>query len=332
LDAGLDWVFCDTDSLAVVTPEALSEADFAAKTKAVIKWFEALNPYRTPGSILKIEDANYGLDDKGEPTKELAPLFCFAISAKRYALFNLDADGRPVIRKASAHGLGQYLPPYGEKDAPADIPPPSMPLSDIGVERWQYDLWFKIIEAALAGHPDQVRLDYHAALQLPAAMRFGVSSPHLERWMARYNEVRPYPERVRPFGFMVRFQARKNSAWDEVAPDAGPQGRGRPRKRPGIKPMAPFDRDPAKAAAGAFDRATGKPIPVDQLKTYAEALQQFHLHPEDKFLNGDFLDRGRTQRRHVVATDIRLIGKESNKWEEQPILDDDFGADFGAIR
>ena len=50
--------------------------------------------------------------------------------------------------------------------------------------------------------------------------------------------------------------------------------------------------------------------------TYAEALAQYHLRPEAKFLYGEFCDRGRTERRHVVATQIVHIGKEANKWEE----------------
>ena len=36
----------------------------------------------------------------------LEPLYCYTISSKRYVLFNLDAKGRPILRKASAHGLG----------------------------------------------------------------------------------------------------------------------------------------------------------------------------------------------------------------------------------
>ena len=41
-------------------------------------------------------------------------------------------------------------------------------MNDIGVERWQYDLWYEIIRAALEGHPDQVDLSYHEALNQPA--------------------------------------------------------------------------------------------------------------------------------------------------------------------
>jgi len=44
-----------------------------------------------------------------------------------------------------------------------------------------------------------------------------------------------------------------------------------------------------------------------------EALCQYHLSSEDKFDNGQFLNRGRTERRHVVATGFVLIGKEANQ-------------------
>lgn len=49
-----------------------------------------------------------------------------------------------------------------------------------------------------------------------------------------------------------------------------------------------------------------------QLKPYAEAVAQYHLSPEGKFENGQYLDRGRTERRHIVATGFVWIGKEAN--------------------
>jgi hypothetical protein len=42
---------------------------------------------------------------------------------------------------------------------------------------------------------------------------------------------------------------------------------------------------------------TGEPVPVDAIKTYAEALALFHLSAEDKFENGAPRDRGLTRRR-----------------------------------
>jgi hypothetical protein len=41
------------------------------------------------------------------------------------------------------------------------------------------------------------------------------------------------------------------------------------------------------------------------------------LHPETKFLNGDYTDQGKTKRRHILVKSIQHIGKEANKWEEQ---------------
>jgi hypothetical protein len=43
-----------------------------------------------------------------------------------------------------------------------------------------------------------------------------------------------------------------------------------------------------RIAKSAFDRDAGKPVSSKQLRTYQEALAQYHLRPEDKFLNGDY--------------------------------------------
>jgi hypothetical protein len=80
-----------------------------------------------------------------------------------------------------------------------------------------------------------------------------------------------------------------------------------------LAPIALYDSDPRRALRKVFDRATGKPIGPEQLKTYAEVLAQYHLSSEDKFKNGQFLDRGRTIRRHIVATGFAWIGKEANQ-------------------
>jgi hypothetical protein len=98
-------------------------------------------------------------------------------SAKRYVLFNLVEDWRPILRKASADGLGHLMEPYADADAPSEVPAPSVALEAIGVKRWQYDLWFKIIEAALRSDPDRVSLNYHPALQSAAPIRYTGSSP-----------------------------------------------------------------------------------------------------------------------------------------------------------
>jgi hypothetical protein len=127
LDRGLDWAFCDTDSLAIARPKGTSRREFHRRASEVIDWFAPLNPYTKSGSILKVEDHNYTVG-----SKKMQPLYCWAISAKRYALFNR-AGNKIILRKASAHGLGHLLDPYPESQAPADIPLPAVPLKEIGV-------------------------------------------------------------------------------------------------------------------------------------------------------------------------------------------------------
>jgi len=75
----------------------------------------------------------------------------------------------------------------------------------------------------------------------------------------------------------------------------------------------------------------GLPVPAGALKSYKEVLGTYHLHPETKFANGDYLDRGVTQRRHVYVTVVKNIGKEANEWEAQFYLgiDEDEQIDYG---
>lgn len=307
-ELGLDWVFCDTDSLAIARPDCISRKEFHKRTKQIVDWFKPLNPYTKQESILKIEAINYGIG-----SKELEPLYCFAISAKRNVLFNLDSTEQPIIRKASAHGLGHLIDPYDDADAPPHLRKPCVPLAEIGVHRWHHDLWFKIIQAAIEGHPDQVPLDWHPALSRPAAMRYSASSPQLLNWVSPWNQGKPYEEQIRPFGFLLSFMPRKGMFGPPGATPIDKSGPGRPPKTDDLAPIAPYDREPARALSKVFDRVTGRRVRPERLKTYAEALVQYHLSPEHKFANGDHLDRGRTQRRHVVATDFLWIGKEANQ-------------------
>ena len=326
LQAGLDWTFCDTDSMAIAKPDGMNGEEFFATAKRVRDWFNSLNPYQRKGPLLKIEDANYAL-----ASKDLAPLHCVAISSKRYVLFNIDANGDPVIRKASAHGLGHFVAPYDSDDAPSSIPPPALDLSDIGVERWQYDLWYQIIHAELDGHPDQVDLSDHEGLGKPAASRYGATTPKLLRWFKKFNQNRSYRDQVKPFNFLRAFQNKPRLRLSEDEENTVVKKGRRPKPHP-LKPVAPFNKDVIKASRDAFDRETGKFVSSEELKTYREALAQYHLSPESKFLNGEHDDHGRTERRHVHVTDVVHIGKEANKWEEQFFtgFDEEAQIEYGA--
>jgi hypothetical protein len=59
------------------------------------------------------------------------------------------------------------------------------------------------------------------------------------------------------------------------------------------------------------------------LRSYRQALVQYHLHPEAKFEGGDYTDAGVLQRRHITVAYVEHIGKEANRWEEQFHLGED---------
>jgi len=201
------------------------------------------------------------------------------------------------LRKVSAHGLGHLIAPYQKNNE--GYLKEALP--------WQQDLWLKIINAAFEDmQPSFTKLkNFH----LPAVSRYGATTPALLKWLNVYNESKLYCDQVKPFNFMLAMQAK-------------PQ-----LNTP--KPVAAFNKDPSKARC--FDRATGEKVRKNQLKTYLDSLAQYHLHPETKFLNGDYFDKGKTQRRHIIAKSIQHIGKEPNKWEEQFFigLDSDAQIEYG---
>lgn len=313
-DNDIGWALCDTDSLALARPVGMDEGEFLKRATAVTKWFDALNPYCDNKPLFKIEDQNWRIQSGKIVPGEHEPLYAIAVSAKRYVLFNLDGAGKPIIRKAVAHGLGHWRAPYREAEAPASIPAPSVPLSEIGVDRWQYDLWHQIILAELEGHPDQVDLSPLKGLDRPASSRYSASTPVLLHWFDKLNRDKPYVEQVKAFNFMLAYQVSRTAlntaiAVGDVEADFIDDG------IPAV--IAPFDDDPVRAVVKCFDRRTGRPVPASVLATYREAVADYHLHSESKFDNANTTDRGVTARRHVQAIAVEYIGKEANRWEDQ---------------
>ena len=44
-ERGLDWGFCDTDSLAIAKPDSMAQIRFFRRALSICDWFSALNPY-----------------------------------------------------------------------------------------------------------------------------------------------------------------------------------------------------------------------------------------------------------------------------------------------
>ncbi len=180
---GGSHAFCDTDSMAIV---ATKFGGFVApgvrapswkQVAEIVERFSSLNPYdptRVPGSILKIEDENF-ID--GEQTQ----LYAYVISAKRYALYNLHADGTFTLRKWSEHGLGHLLNPTDPESASRD---------------WIKQIWELIIAESL-GLP----VVYPNWLDRPALSRVTITSPHILKPLRRKKV--PYSESVKPYNFVL---------------------------------------------------------------------------------------------------------------------------------
>lgn len=305
LDSGLDWVFCDTDGIAFAKPQAMSRSVFIERVQLVSDFFKPLNPYGDDASILQMEDENFSsANPKDKDWDTAPPLYCYAVSAKRYALFNI-VDGKVVVRKASAHGLGHLLPPYET--------PNKSDKDNAKVAYWHKELWTAICEAALEGIDHNGEFIRDERLNKPAASRYGANTPALLKWFSEHNSELPRSEQVKPFNFLLSFQARNLVLLAKSDPEAASWIRNR---EPVPRPAGPYDNDPAKAAANAFDRATKLPIPERWLQTYSDVLHKYHLHTEAKFHGGFDNARGKLWRRHIDAFAVRHIGKEAHNWEE----------------
>jgi hypothetical protein len=313
VEQGLDWVFCDTDSLAIGNTRDLPPEEFVATALRVREWFKDLNPYGEDNPILQLEKVNYP-PDKRDDLRALDPPFCLTISAKRYVLFNRQ-NGSVVVRKASGHGLGHLMVPYDELPAAR-----RERIERVGVPLWQEDLWKEIIRAAESHKPDETRFMEMRAFDTPAASQYAATAPELLRWFDGYNEHQPSGHTVFPFGFLLSLQAKSRIEMAKDEPAALSHDLWR-RRDP--RPAAPYFKEPSEAKDHAFDRERGDAIPASWLKSHARSLVRYHLHPETKFQGGEYDQRGSLKRRHVFALAQQSIGKEADNIEENEFIGED---------
>ncbi len=302
-DAGGTWAMADTDSMAIVasrdgTPITGLDARVLTwvEVEALRQRFAALNPYDptlVPGSILKLEAVNLmeGVEQE---------LWCFAISAKRYALYSLDEHGKPLLVKWSEHGLGHLLNPTDPED------------DDRG---WIRQVWEGLVREAL-GLP----VDAPAWLDRPAIGSMTMSSPELLRRFAGHNEGKTYADQVKPFNFHIT---------THVRPFVHPAGIDRAK----FQLIAPYTLDPRQWGKLAWldyhsvhtfrisTSGDAGEAGIARIKTFRDVIAEYRVHPEAKSagLDGEPCGRatvGLLGRRHVVAGRIRYIGKESNRVDD----------------
>jgi hypothetical protein len=274
--------------------------------------------------------------------KAFEPLYCLAISAKRYALFNI-VDNQTVIRKISAHGLGglrqlkNYEPTKSKLTKPDHVAAPL----DKETEKRNYgdlahgstarllcDIWRIAIDCFRTGRQSEIDaiIDKLPQLQVPQYSQITLSGTHLF-------DLYPNLPNMRGFQFFASFPAPRcppglNSKYIDAPYDghkalcnttlyASVPENGVTRElieewkvsRTGL-----FRRDTNEFPHGLFD-----PKWRLSLCTMAQYLKGYFDHGELKS-EGLF---GELSRKTVISLDKHYIGKETTPLDDDSELIDD---------
>lgn len=315
---GGTYLLCDTDSMAIVASERgglvacaggqyrLPDGREAIKAitwgevRTIAKKFELLNPYDrnvVRGSILKIEDVNFN-------GKEQREIWGYAIAAKRYTILTRTGDSIQ-IENPKAHGLGYLYPPKRGYDLSIDAP------------IWIGEAWEWVLREELGLSQKQI-----SWFELPAMMRFTVTTPQVLKVLQARQLDLSYCDRVKAYNFIQ-------------SPIISPVG-GHPI---GTDPsrftlISPFSSDPTgwykRSYVNVHDGTVhrlGQPgtrLPSQaEPKTYGDIVAQYRWHPEAKSLGPDGepcgpRTHGLLRRTPVTAENtFRYIGKETDRrWEQ----------------
>ena len=310
--AGGSYLFCDTDSLCIVSnehgglvpcPGGSHKLDDGRDAVKALSWhevdeiaakFNRLNPYNKSlvREILKIEDINFVESDPHKPRRQL---FGYAISAKRYALYVKTEDGISVV-KASGHGLGYLTAPKEGMDNSSDAP------------QWIMETWDWLLRKDL-GLPcnEPVWLD------LPSMMRMTLTSP---------NVMRSYrPDWLFPFNFF----------FFPLLSDLGGYPAGCDRSN--FKFIARFESDREKwKKLDGINLCDGQHYWMEMFpngkrdkvvpESFRIILRLYLRRPESKSLAPDRTPcvadtEGLLQRASIVAGELVPVGKETDRhWEQ----------------
>jgi hypothetical protein len=310
-DLGGTWAIADTDSMGIVATARGGLIDSPggpylkrgkpavralsyAQVDQIRKRFARLNPYdqtAVPGTILKAE----------------VDAYCYAIAAKRYALYRLDEHGHPRLVPSSehqpcSHGLGHLLNPI-DPDVDPDAP-------DWVTELWEHEL--------ARVHGVQVSDEEVAWYDQPALARSNVTSPELLRAFAKLNKGKSYADQVKPFNFL------------SFAPGAQPPAGHRDPTH--FRLVAPYGTATQRRRArwvnvhepdSTYQLHTDRTQPgTATVDTHRMQAARYFSHIESKSADQDGNPcargtQGLLQRRSITAGEIAHIGKEANNLDRR---------------
>lgn len=311
-NAGGTYLFCDTDSMAIVArkkggsvrlsdPWEIKREKIKAlswiEVEQIIAKFKRLNPYGFEGSILKVEKRSLKRQ-----------LYGFGVSAKRYCLF----DNSYRIVHASSHGLGYLYFPNSKWNKKVEAP------------QWVCEAWEYIIK----NDPNANRPSWFSR---PAMMRVAMTTPKVRIWKAieKQQTELPYKDQFKPSNFVVTPIIAK------VGIDGRKDGFPKGINQEEFMLVAPFSNNPKKWFGPHYINVhDGKRYTLAPLKkkkdheasayTLEHIVRMHTSHAESKSLGPDgspctFLTRGLLQRTPIRAQGLpRFIGKETDrKWEQE---------------
>jgi hypothetical protein len=307
------YLFCDTDSLAIVSSKhggSLNSAGSDARrilpwteTQKIANKFSSLNPYdrkAVKGSILNLVDANYVDTDPAEPQRQL---YGYSIAAKRYALYQKTGKSSVIIVDPKAHGIGfLYSPQDSPKNWEKDVP------------RWIYQLWDYILRCAL-----KMPKRPPSWLDVPQMMRLTITTCNVLEMLGDWRIARPYNFLLLPMVDPVLGVAFHRQSNDKILLVCAFSS----------KQKQWFDLECVNVHDGRKYKMlnckeTNRNILYNVVfpSQFAHLLVQYQRHPEAKSLAPDNTacrpdTRGLLKRAHVIAGEIRYVGKETDrKWEK----------------
>lgn len=276
---GLHYAMCDTDSMAFAKPDQMTREEFQKRVRMICDWFAPLNPYRDQSPILETEEMNFW-------NEKLEPLFFLGISAKRYVIYNLTDEGKPRVRKMSAHGTGSY--DFERKlELPSDVDEPLK-----GIEqgkRWLYLLWYRAIEQIEKG--ERLHIPNEDWTNIICKRQKVITKPSMLQDFA-------YIPDLKPFNFFTEISHREKNQAGYVAPMADHQD---------------------KIINGlVFKKKSFNEITHPKVKTLKESFATFFTHAEKKAANG--AESGLMQRHSISVESVQAKTRRGKKIDQQELF------------
>ena len=284
-ERGIRICMTDTDSSMFARPDGMERGVFIQHTKDICDYFRELSPYADGGELFELEDANF----KGGDSKNgFEPLYFCGVSAKRYALCNINnmntKKEKIVIRAFKEHGLVCETP-KGYKSiysCPSEFDSPSL--------RWKHDIWHRHI-LNVRNNENEFFDTYYPV--------------HMQETITSWHTYNIYGKKLglKPFNFFWLFPSL-------VMPEKIPAS-----DHPNAKPITGF----YSPIGINLDRTN---IPLYRLDTNELAdIESMAMDKIDYFVSTDYFRRpehkssnshfnGWLERRHIYICEQLYVGKE----------------------